>query len=95
MEIFVLVLAVLTVGVYGVCPPFLSNENSCNCSSFVDGLMIHCVGPEATQVIEKLKLYDVYIRELSIHQANIKEVSILMLTYVTIFLTDWLINSHI
>lgn len=57
------------------CPDFLSSEKSCTCYSYVDGAVIDCEGPDGPRVVEKLKTSNTEIRQLSITNADIIEVS--------------------
>lgn len=57
------------------CPPFLAQEKACTCFAYLDGAVIKCKGPGAPSAVEKLKAVEAEVRELSIEDANIVEVS--------------------
>lgn len=58
------------------CPPFMAQEKACTCFAYLDGAVVKCKGPAAPAAVEKLKAVEAEIRELTIEDANIVEVSV-------------------
>lgn len=71
----IITIVITTTASQAFCPDFLASEKACTCFAYLDGAVIKCQGPSATSVIEKLKEVQTEIRELSIEDASIIEVS--------------------
>lgn len=57
------------------CPTFLQKQTSCTCTNYIDGAIIKCNGSKGPLIVEKLKKSQIEIRELTLENANIVEVS--------------------